>query len=107
MRWAIEHNERQEDSKVYVSPKILHTSHIFLIGHYLRHLEIALLKISSIVKNMHNPDNHLTRKNKVPLEFILSDDTEYDINKFADVTYRLDKSRNQHIKDYIPSYGMY
>ena len=49
-----------------------------------------------------HPDTHWTRKTKSRLEFILSDTEEYNPFEFADATFRLDWSRQQHIKDYIP-----
>ena len=102
MEWAIQHNERQSDSKVYIAPENL--------THPARFSYRSLPKKfrDSVVKNImdsdaySHPDTHVTHKLKSRLEFILADDEEYDLFDFADATFRLDVSRKQHIKDYIP-----
>ena len=102
MRWAIEHNGRQDNSKVYVSPENLtHPSHFSYRSLPKDFRDNVVNDIINSEEYAH-PDTHLTRKAKSRLEFILNDDVEDDMNKFADVTYRLDRSRKHHIKDCIP-----
>ena len=102
MEWAIEYNERQENCKIYVSPENL--------THPARFSYRSLPKkfrdniVTDIINSdvFSHPDTNHTRKTKSRLEFILNDDEEYDIMDFAEATFRLDWSRQQHIKDYIP-----
>lgn len=102
MRWAIEYNERQDDCKVYVSPENLtHPSH-FSYRSLPKDFRNNIVNDIINSEEYAHPDTHLTRKTKSRLEYILEDDVEYDMYKFADVTYRLDRSRKHHIKDSIP-----
>lgn len=102
MRWAIEHNERQENSKVYFSPENLtHPSHFSYRSLPKDFRDKVVMDIMNSDEYAH-PDSQWTRKLKSRLEFILDDTEEYDIHYFADVTFRLDWSRQQHIKDSIP-----
>jgi organic radical activating enzyme len=102
MEWAVEYNKKQENCKIYVSPENLTHPARFSYRSLPKKFRDNIVTdiINSDVFN--HPDSNLTRKIKSRLEFILNDDEEYNIMDFAEATFRLDWSRQQHIKDYIP-----
>ena len=102
MEWAIEHNQRQDNSKVYVSPENLTHPKRFSYKSLPKDFRDRVVEDIMQSDAFNHPDTHWTRKTKSRLEFILSDTEEYNPFEFADATFRLDWSRQQHIKDYIP-----
>lgn len=102
LRWTIEHNERQSDCKIYVSPENLTHPPRFSYRSLPKNFRDNIVKDIINSDEYAHSDSHVTKKVKSRLEFILNDDEEYDIMDFAEATFRLDWSRQQHIKDYIP-----
>ena len=102
MEWAVAQNQRQEDYKVYFSPENLTHPARFSYRSLPKDFRDKVILDAMASDAFSHPDTHMTRKAKSRFEFILDDSEEYDIMDFAEATFRLDWSRQQHIKDYIP-----
>ena len=102
MRWAIEHNQRQDDSKIYVSPENLTHPARFSYRSLPKNFRDSVVRDIMSSDEYNHSDSNWTKKLKSRLEYILADTEEYDMMEFAEATFRLDWSRQQHIKDYIP-----
>ena len=102
LRWATQQNKSQENYKLHLQAENLtHPSHFSYksLPKDFRD-KIALDIMNSDEINQPGMNDHNNTKSQ--LEFILNDNEEYDMTKFADITFRLDQSRGQHVKDYIP-----
>lgn len=102
MEWAVAQNQRQEDYKVYFSPENLTHPARFSYRSLPKDFRDKVILDAMASDAFNHPDTHMTRKAKSRFEFILDDSEEYDIMDFAEATFRLDWSRQQHIKNYIP-----
>lgn len=102
MEWAVAQNQRQEDYKVYFSPENLTHPARFSYRSLPRDFRNKVILDAMASDAFSHPDTHVTHKAKSRFEYILDDNEEYDMMDFAEATFRLDWSRQQHIKDYIP-----
>ena len=102
MEWAVAQNQRQEDYKVYFSPENLTHPARFSYRSLPRDFRNKVILDTMASDAFSHPDTHVTHKAKSRFEYILDDNEEYDMMDFAEATFRLDWSRQQHIKDYIP-----
>ena len=102
MEWAVRQNQLQDNYKVYFSPENLTHPQKFSYRSLPKAFRDKIVTEAMESDAFKNPDTHVTHKAKSRLEYILNDNEEYDIMEFADATFRLDWSRQQHIKDYIP-----
>lgn len=102
MEWAVRQNQSQDDYKVYFSPENLTHPARFSYRSLPKKFRDKVITEAIESDAFKHPDTHVTHKAKSRLEYILNDNEEYDIMDFAEATFRLDWSRQQHIKDYIP-----
>lgn len=109
LTWVAEYNERASKSspkstksRLCISPENLtHPSHFSYRSLPKNYRDNIIRDIMSSDVYQHH-EHHVTHKLQSRLEFILNDDEEYNMFNFADATFRLDWSRQQHIKDSIP-----
>lgn len=102
LRWAIDVNERQDDYRICIAPENLTEPKHFSYRSLPKEFRDTIIKDIMNSPEYIHPDSNVTGKLQSRLEYMLADDVVYDITKFAEVTFRYDLSRGQHIKDSIP-----
>ena len=99
IRWA--HNRNKENEvKLYVDPDIL--VHPKFFSYNVLPKDVRDKAVEKILKMPELEEQDTLNKIRTRVEYILNDETKGHLKTFANATKRLDISRKQHIKDYIP-----